>query len=154
MTTSGLLVDIRPATPAGRLFPHYDDESNVLSVESSVERAWTYGLDIDGRIIFDLDANRVLASFELLIPRSRWKRELSSEPWPEVSRAGDLQFRQETVAAKSFSSPLLVQANRELDDVLIKIGSQESDRRIMLSDFCVAYVVRDELVGFRIRIPR
>jgi hypothetical protein len=52
---------VREATPAGRLYAHYSEESQMLTLASRSPRAWPFGIDIDGRIVFDIDEGRVAA---------------------------------------------------------------------------------------------
>lgn len=62
---TGIVVVTAPPTIAGRLYPRYVEDAGILAVQSKVMRPWPFGVDIDGRIVFDLDADRTLANFDL-----------------------------------------------------------------------------------------
>ena len=147
---SGIKVLVWNATEAGRLYPRYDQESDFLVVESRQPRDWPYGIDIDGSVVFDIDARRVLANFDLHIGMKRWLRDLEVE-WPTRVRAGDLAFPVETLAQKSFSLPLRVRADRSARCVRIEIGDSKPDHVVALSDQCIALLAQDELAGFLVQ---
>ena len=73
-----------------------------MAVESRVARPWPFGVNIDGVLVCDLDDWRVLANFDLYIPRRRWKTERAGEETPKIAPPGDLAFTPETVKTKSF----------------------------------------------------
>lgn len=66
-------VRLREAKPRDELFPQYDEDADLLEVRSRVPKAWPFGIDIDGAIIIDVDAELTLANVDLLIPRSLWR---------------------------------------------------------------------------------
>ena len=147
---SAIRVYIGPPTKAGRLYPRYDKESGILAVESSVAREWRYGLDIDGRLVFDLDNDRLLANFDLHIPKERWVRDLALS-WPATVPLGNLIFTSETIAQQSVHSSLRVRSDPNLQQVQIDIGSNEADAKIALSERCIALLARNELAGFLVK---
>src|SRR5205823_1991383 len=114
-------VRIRPPSGSGRLRARYDTEANVLEVSSGARRPWPFGVDIDGRVIFDLDRDRILAYFDLLIPRRLWKIEAALSP-PPNARAGDLQFSQEATEIKSFHIPISVASGSGRECARIQFG--------------------------------
>jgi hypothetical protein len=147
---TGILVSVAPPTSHGRLYPRYDKASGILAAESKVERPWPFGIDIDGRLIFDVDQQGVLANFDLHVPRDRWQKNLEDE-LPRIASPGDLVFSSEAIATKSFSLPLQVRTDRLSCRLRIEFGWNKPDRAIALSDSCVALLSADELVGFAIK---
>ena len=150
---SGIEVDIRRSTEAGRLYPYYDSESEILVLESRFEREWTYGVDVDGSIVFDLDSDRILANCDLNIPMRLWARDLELV-WPKDIRSGDIAFSKDTIAKKSFNVPLAVQLGHSGRYARISIGEAPPNKLIALSELCVAQLARDELVGFLIKLDQ
>ena len=147
-----LRVRLRPASGSGRLRPRYDAEADLLEVGSAIRREWPYGVDIDGRVIFDLDRDRVLANFDLLIPRRLWQlaEEMAA---PQAARAADLEFEAETVAKKSFHLPVRVRTNSSKSCAVISFGHNGgSGSAVELSGDCYAFVDSGVLTGFFIRI--
>jgi len=149
-TMNAITVEIGPKTDLGRLYPRYDDSAGILAVESKFERPWAFGVDIDGRIIFDIDERRVLANLDLHIPKKRWKKEARKRP-PERCCFGDLIFSQKTIKIKSFSLPLMVSSDELCREVHIQFGSSTPDRAVGLSSSCLALLYQNELVGFFVR---
>ena len=147
---TGIVVSVVSPTESGRLYPRYDEATGILAAESRVERPWSFGVDIDGRIIFDLDDDRTLANFDLHIPKKRWRVGLSDEVVP-LARPGDLVFTQESTAIKSFSIPLTIRTDALRQRVRIDIGDRRPDRLVALSSSCIALLAGDELVGFAIK---
>ena len=150
MTTIRVIAE--PPTSAGRLYPRYDQEAGILAVESPVARLWMFGVDIDGRIIFDLDEHRVLANVDLHFPKHRWVRDLD-HGLPTAAPPGDIVFAPETVAYKSFSQPLRVRTDDKGQRLRIELGDKKPDRAIALSESCIALLAGHELVGFMMELP-
>lgn len=146
---NGIAVSVTPPTRGGRLYPRYDRAAGILAVQSNVQRPWPFGVDIDGRLVFDLDDQRVLANFDLHVPKSRWTRG-PVETFPSA-QPGDLIFSLETVQKKSFSLPLSIRTDSEAKYLRVEFGSIEPNRAIGLSDVCVALLSSDQLVGFVIQ---
>lgn len=144
---NGLSVLIAPPTDAGRLFPHYDRESGVLTVESRVKRPWPIGVDIDGSVVFDLDADRRLTNIDILIPADRWTEGVGPL-FAHFPPAGDLLFTQETVLVKSFSRRIRVSKDTAQNLVHVQIESHPTTQLVALSNACVAHVSESTLVAF------
>lgn len=147
---SSIMVSVLPPTEAGRLYPQYDDSAGILAVQSRIERPWLFGVDIDGRVVFDLDEQRVLANFDLHIPKSRWRRDRLEEEYPLTVPAGDLVFAVETIETKSFSLPLTIRTDVNTGHVRIEFAKHKPNRAVVLSSSCVALLSADELVGFEV----
>jgi hypothetical protein len=147
---AGIIVSVTPPTDRGRLYPRYVEGAGILAVESRVERPWSFGVDIDGRIVFDLDDERVLANFDVHVPKSRWKSDLNEEV-PAVAPPGDLAFSAETIAIRSFTLPLRVRTDRLSRRLRIEFGRGQADRAVTLSASCIALLSASELVGFAIK---
>ena len=144
---TGLSVIVQRATQAGRLYPRYDVEAAILSLESANVRPWPYGVDVDGRLVFDIDRERVLANCDLHIGKDRWRVSRDIE-WPHGAEPGDIVFSNATLLRKSFSLPLMVTSNPDEGIVCIEIGESKHDRLIELSDRCIALLANAELAGF------
>lgn len=151
-----LRVELRPATGAGRLYPRYG--ADILSLESRLRRPWAYGVNLDSLIIFDLDADRVLANVDVLLPRRRWRTARALDV-PRVWKQADLIFTPETVAHKNFSLPISTAAVEHKTRVRIEFGSPANTpapavRAIALSEACLALVQDDILIGFDVTLGR
>lgn len=115
--------------------------------ESRVERPWPFGVDIDGTVIFDLDADRRLAGIEMLIPADRWTEGIGPL-FSQFPPAGDLLFTQETVLVKSFSRPIRVTRDTAQNLIHVQIDSHRTTQLVALSNACVAHVSESTLVAF------
>jgi len=148
-------VCLRSPSEFGRLYPKYDDEAGILEVKSEIRRAWPFGVDVDGRVVFDLDANRVLANVDLLIPRRRWKRTDQFPDVPRATRSADLEFCEETIKQKSFHLPLEVLTNADRTRVLIRFSHvTDGAVAIELSELCRALIDGSALLGFDIALDQ
>jgi hypothetical protein len=147
---SGIAVTVSSATDRGRLYPRYDDKTGILAIESRFDRPWPFGVDIDGRVVFDMDEHRVLANVDLHVPKPRWKKDLGGE-MTTIAPPADLIFSHEAITTKSFSLPLTVRTDPSFRQVRIEFGTELSVRAIALSRSCIALLSADELVGFVIK---
>jgi hypothetical protein len=148
--SADILVSVGRARAGMELRPRYDDEARLLVVESSLQREWPYGVDIDGNIVFDLDKDRVLANFDLNVSRRNWKRGLA-QAWPVGSRVGVIQFSDEAIKHKSFNLPLALTYDEEHMILRIDFGLGSGDRAVSLSNECVALLSGQKLTGFVVR---
>lgn len=139
---------LAPPTVAGRLLPRYDQEADLVEIASTITRDWPYGIDIDGRIIFDVDAEYTLANFDLLIPKRLWKVIPTLEvPFP--AQEADLKFTELTLKHKSFSLPLTVQTDQTKSHIQLLFGKTTADIKwIRLSERCLAGTTESLLKGF------
>lgn len=145
-------IKLKTATSHGRLYPRYDTDANILEVESTVPRSWPYGVDIDGRIIFDIDADFILANVDILIPRRRWKLATSLEE-PQGLRDMDIEFSQASVKHKSYHLPVEVQTDGSKSRVYVSIGETEQRATwVALSERCLVLVAEDRLKGFFLKL--
>lgn len=145
----GIGVLVTPPTNQGRLYPRYNEDARVLAVESKFKRPWPFGVDIDGRLVFDLDENLLLANFDLHIPKHRWDKYLSDDV-ETIARPGNLVFTQEAIDTKSFNFPLRVRIDARSSFVRIEFGAVDPDRTVALSKSCIALISINQLVGFKI----
>jgi hypothetical protein len=141
-------VYLRRPTVHGRLYPRYDDEADLLVVSRALLEPCPYGIDVDGTLVFDLDADHVLANFELLVPKRLWHVVSTSEA-PRPSREAEIVFSQSSVIQKSFHLPLEVRTNELQSYADIRIGRSEKEAIwVALSGSCFALLTRDRLKGF------
>lgn len=147
--TNELHVSLRSRTCRENGFlPRYDDDAGVIEVTSDSAREWQYGINVGAAVVFDLDADRVMLNFDVLIPKKRWKLRLDPGK-PEYAREADLQFDQDTLRAKSFSLPVIVSSDSARRHVLIAFGELAPDATpTALSDRCFAFIERGVLLGF------
>jgi hypothetical protein len=145
-----IMIQVMAPTPAGRAYPAYSHEARILAFSSEGVRPWPYGVDIDGRVVFDLDAGRLLANTDIHVPASRWVVGALS-PWP-VSEPGDIVFAHEAIAQKSFHKPLRITCTSDRREVEVSFGGGRADRWVKLSETCIALVEGGSLAGFRARL--
>lgn len=147
---SAIAVKVAPATTEGRLYARYVSSAGILAVESRVPQPWPIGVDIDGRIVFDLNSDRKLMNFDLHIPKSRWR--IASLPSTTlIARPGDIVFSEESVRVKSFSLVIDAQWSPDTRNLRIALGDRTADRAVSLSEKCAALLGGALLVGFWIR---
>jgi hypothetical protein len=140
-------VQLRQLTPGGALYPRYVEDAGILAVESRVARDWPYGIDIDGLIVFDIDADRVLANFDLHIAKRYWKV-APPERRPRPARTASLEFARDSIEHKSFHLPLRVRTDATRSFALIEIGDLRSEGVwAALSEYCMVRVDSDCLTG-------
>lgn len=144
---SRITVAVRAPTPAGRLYPRYDPETNYLIMESKVARPWVEGFDIDALITLDLDKDLVLANADLHMPMRSWKRGLR-HIFDWSAPAQDLAFTRSTLDQPEIDLPVRCTADVDRQIVHIEIGTTLHDRAISLSERCLALLKEDQLVGF------
>lgn len=141
-------VVLRDSADSGRLYPSYDEEADILAVGSRVSRAWPYGIDIDGAVIFDLDADRLIANFDLLVAKRYWEPTWDGPP-PTPSRSASIEVAPESIKHKSFNLPLTVSSDRRGRFVYISFSTGSAPQRwVGLSEQCLAAIAGEFLVGF------
>ena len=145
-------VKVGPAATAGALEPRYDEEAAILAAESPVASEWVFGVDIDGRMVFDLAADRTLANVDLHIGRSRWIADEGIQ-WPRSMQEGVIVFDEDAIATKSFHLPIRVSFDPREELVHVAIGDVSGDNRsVCLAERCVALVDGGSLAGFLFRL--
>lgn len=149
---SGLAVERRAPTAKATLVPSYDEESNVLTIESPMERPWPFGVNIDGLVLLDLDDERVLAAVEILVPRGCWKKVDALPDWPLFKQRSDLILKTDVVATKMHRLPVSVVSDKLGKDVFTSFGSLEPDHWVQLADNALAAIRDGDLQGFRVRL--
>lgn len=141
-------VQLLPPTERGRLYPQYHNAIKILNARSPIERKWPYGINIDGLLILDIDSDRILANFELLLPMSKWKS-AKLPAIPQASRRADLQIGLDSIAHKYFDLPIVVEGYDSKAYATIAFGEGEGKPEwIALSKQCLAQVDGDRLLGF------
>ena len=144
----GIRVQLRGWSERGQLVPRYDPEGDILVLDSPVFRPWPHGINIDASIILDIDTDGILASVEVLRPRSRWKVARPLER-PGVAGWGSVEVTEEARRQKSFELPILVQTNDDRSCALIYIDRpRDSLQAYALSDRCMVLIEEGWLRGF------
>lgn len=153
---TAIRVSLSEPTTAGRLKASYDKESGILVAESTVQRPWDYGIDIDGVVVFDMDASRLVAAIDVHVPRRLWAH--AERCWrPARARKRDLRICKSSIEQKSLSMPIVVCGIGDNRQVLALLGrglsewnehaQQEGVFEVELSSSCTAFVCADALVG-------
>lgn len=153
MPSASIDTFLRKPTRHNRIFPHYDREADILSVSTHERVDWPYGVDIDGNIVFDLNKDKILVNFDLLIGRQRWKRMPLHWQWPAQAKEMDLGFSDTTICKKSFSLPIQVFTDQRTKNLTIQFDkSPDHGIAVRLSNACAAFLHKDRLLGFFIRL--
>ncbi len=148
----GIRVRLRAWSERGQLVPRYDPEGNILVLDSPVFRPWPYGVDIDASIILDIDADGILASVEVLLPRSRGKAARPMER-PAIAGWGSVEITEEARRQKSFDLPILVQTNEDRSRALIYLDRPRDPlQAYALSDSCMVLIEEGWLRGFYVEL--
>jgi hypothetical protein len=147
---TGVRVSIGQPTNGGRLHPRYDEESDILEVTTKSLWEWPYGVDIDGTIVFDLDAMHHLVNFDILAGRRLWKRG-TVRRWPDEAASGRIIFSKETIDQESLHIPLRFVYDERRGILHVAFGDLKPDRELELSSECLALLSRTELAGFLLR---
>ena len=146
----GIEVSVESPGTNSRLLPRYDPETDFLVVTAESYGEWTYGVDIDGRIVFDLESSGKLVNFDCHIGKRRWKKGAVRQ-WPMQAATGSLIFSKKTIEHQSFSMDLDLTCDFSREILDIRINNETEDKAISLSRNCVAFVNGEQLVGFLIR---
>jgi len=147
MSAQHIHVVTQPSTPHYAFSPYYDTEADLLTISSKGTRAWKYGVDIDGTIIFDIDTYRILANIDLLIPRRLW-HVLPALEAPRAIQQVDVMFSEATIASKSFH--LSMKVNTDITRTYIDVSFDEligHSTWYALSGTCFARIIEDQLCG-------
>jgi hypothetical protein len=148
----GIRVQLRGWSERGQLVPRYDPEGNILVLDSPVFRPWPHGINIDATIILDIDADGILASVEVLLPRSRWKAARPLER-PAVAGWVSVEITEEARRQKSFDLPILVQTNEDRSCALVYIDRpRDPPQAYALSDRCMVLIEERWLRGFYVEL--
>lgn len=143
---------IHDPCPAGRLIPRYDTEAKVLEVGSGAGGAWVYGVNVGAEIVFDLNQERILVNFDLLIARRLWRiAPLLALPRPCQQAA--LVFTERTLRHKSFGLPVTVTTDARHSYAMIALRRMTSGMLwVELSPQCLAAIRDTTLYGFFVRL--
>lgn len=145
-------VTFEPLTDGHRLYPHYDEEADLLEVGRRQLESCPYGANLDSTVIFDCDAQRILVDFEVIARRRRW----SVTPglsWRPPTQSAALRFSEESVEQHDFIREETVETTPDRSLVRITFGAaREGAEVIALSEVCSAFVADGELCGFQVRL--
>jgi len=126
-----------------------------VTLESKVQQQWPIGINIDALVVLDFNADRVLASVEILIPFELWEHKNVSVPQGKLLR-GALKLARPYAIPSSFSMtcPQLCIYNGRDQDCLLIFGQCGTRVSIVnLSDYCRAIISNDNLIGFVFDLP-
>lgn len=141
-------VDVRSRQGLGALWPRYDSAAGLVEVTTDDRREWVLGVNIGASVVFDLDVDRVLVNFDLLIPRRRWKVGHDVHR-PKDAVVGALQFSAETVREKTFALSVAVWSDPARRYLHVELqASKYRPPAIELSERCFAFVRNGVLHGF------
>lgn len=148
-----ITIKLCPPTEAGRLYPKYEKQVDILVAQSKVVQSYPYGVNIDskrGTLILDIAENHVLAGFELIAGQRSWtNKKIISKPQTRKSAA--VEFSEAALSQKEFALALDVTTNDNRSRAEIWFGrTSPSTRAIALSDLCIAFVDGDRLLGFHV----
>ena len=88
-----LPVDVVAPTGVGRLRPELDDGYLLLSGEFAEDTSFPLGAEIEAFLVFDLDAERVIAQVEVLAEEDVWERVPEPVAVPDTTVPGSLAVR-------------------------------------------------------------
>ena len=143
---NGLPVTVESATDAGRLYPRYKNSIGILTLESALPRVCPHGVNIDGTVMLDFDADRVLALVELIAPMISWKGTAGvAQP---LGRPGDIRLAESISRHVEYDWPVVVTKDVQRDMARISFGSPDFNRAVALSDTASALLLDDQLTGF------
>lgn len=143
---------VRTDDISNMLCPNYDFEADLLTISNINQEEWSYGIDIDGKIVFDFNSNYTLSSFDVLIPKKLWEV-VSDFEILEPMYNGKLKISEESIKIKSFHLPVKVHTNE--DKTLVKVlfgGSEKWNSIVKLSEKCYTLVYSSILKGFFIKL--
>lgn len=146
--TDAIHVVLRPRVIGSGLWPRYDGDAGIIEVASDVPREWPYGVNVGASVVFDLDAARVLANFDVLLPKKRW-RQRPDPGKPHAAREVELVFSSETLHSKSLSLPVVVSSDGARRHAVVAFHEHATEAMAAaLSERCFAYVDGESLLGF------
>jgi hypothetical protein len=143
-------VSVCPRSERSELHPRYDADSDILAIESRIHRSWTFGVDIGGNIVFDLDQSRLLANVDLHIGKRLWKP-AEGLRWPPSPRPGGLIFSEATVRHKSFELAIVAEHDTLSRILRVAIGGHPPTEFVEVSRNCVGLLSERRLVGLLVR---
>jgi hypothetical protein len=139
----------------GALYPHYDTETDYVTLGSIVPQQWPFGVNIDNLIILDFNAQRILASVEILVPRELWSNDnllaLSQERYEGALILANRWSKTNNIMIPS-TFALYTTMNEEKGVVLF--GDVSTPTLVRLSAECKAIVEGISLVGFLFDLPK
>jgi len=149
---NGIRVSIVSTKNKGVILPYYDDQADILSLSSTVQRDWCHGIDIDGNVVFDLDSDFVIANVDVLVGKKLWTVNPSVR-FVEPPVKGQVQILEQSIQHKSFHLPLNITSNKAKSEVVILFGKVMNDiQAIGLSNTCIAWIRANNLVGFTVKL--
>ena len=144
-------IKLNTRTNLGDLTPKYDREADLLTVTSSSITEWTYGIDIDGTVIFDINENYIVENIDLLVREGLWEIDVNLKR-PVTRAEAKIEIDKESVLIKSFNCPnLKVLTNSDKNIISLLFDDSVSDfQGIRVSKYCIALVKENLLLGFYI----
>lgn len=149
---TSLPISILGINSRGSLVPHYDSETDYVTLDSPVAREWPFGVNFDNLVILDFDVDKILASVEILVPRKKWKKTKIKAANADVSGCLALPGEPPTT---QFVVPDNVSIGLDPDTNLAQIALSKipgGAEVVRLSTKCSALVSNKRLLGFTFNI--
>jgi hypothetical protein len=127
----------------------YDKGAGVLSAEVDGSVGWKNGLDYNGKVLLDLDANLRLCNVDLAIPKADWVKK--TIPRCEQKQGSwDIRFSDVTMENRSYTGDLDVTLFGS--SVYVTFGLPESIEMYSITTGLSGLMQGTDLVGFRFQL--
>ena len=145
---NGIRVELGKATPEGRIYPRYDEESQLIIAGNRLVREWPFGINIDSTVILDAGPDRVLASVEVIMRRELWSLD-ECFGRPRRGKAANLVLTKQALLDPDYSLAVIISTNGARSAALVSFGGIGGNLQgIELSGGCTALIDGDMLQGF------
>lgn len=141
-------VSVVPADAQTAIHIRIDPQSQMMIAQSANESPWPYGINIDNLLILDFNADKILSSFELMLPTTMWP-EGNLSKLTQIGE-GALKLRGDVDTSRYIEENVLVKVNKQTNLVELRLGNGAGGSLVQLSNQCYAILNGDNLVGFRI----
>ena len=143
-----LRVDVLPHRPSDRFAARYDDESDLLLLETGIS-PWPHGTTLDGVLTLDLDDSRVLVHVELTWPKAHWPTGDVELPHPDRTPRS---LRLPSLSTQSLTRNPEVSILRSERILVIKWEEVSAGTRFPISAGITACVGDGRLTGFAVEL--
>ena len=127
----------------------YDKGAGVLSAEVDGSVGWKSGLDFNGKVLLDLDANFRLCNVDLVMPKTEWVKK--SIPRCELKQGSwDVRFTDDVLTNRSYEGELDVTLFGS--SVYVTFGTPKAIAMYPITTGLSALIEDTDLVGFRFQL--